>query len=124
MILVDTSVWISHLRAANSVLREALVESLVLTHPFVVGELACGNLKHRSRFLGDLNALPSLVSSTHEEALRVVEDRRLWGYGIGCVDAHLLASAIISYCRLWTLDQQLDRAAGAAGVKIYRYRGG
>jgi predicted nucleic acid-binding protein len=120
VILVDTSVWINHFRKGGSNLRELLSKDLVLVHPFVVGELACGNLKNRARILSDLEALPAAVSATHEEVMRLIEDRKLWGLGIGWIDAHLLASALLSDCQFWTLDGRLGRAAAAAGVKPYR----
>ncbi len=91
-----------------------------MIHPFVMGELACGNLKNRSRILSDLEALPCAVSATHEEVLQMLELRKLWGLGIGWIDAHLLASALLSDCQFWTLDGRLVRAAAAAGVKLYR----
>jgi predicted nucleic acid-binding protein len=119
MILVDTSVWIEHLREGGSALTALLTEGVVLTHPFVIGELACGNLKHRARILTDLNDLPAAVPATHEEVLRLIEDRKLWGEGIGWIDAHLLASALVSNCRLWALDERLNRTASNVGVKIY-----
>jgi len=120
MILVDTSVWIAHFRKAGSRLGELLSEGLVMVHPFVLGELACGNLKHRVRILSDLEALPRAVSASHEEVMRLIEARKLWGLGIGWIDAHLLASALLSDCQFWTLDGRLLRAAAAAGVKLYR----
>jgi hypothetical protein len=120
MILVDTSVWIAHFRKAGSRLGELLSEGLVMVHPFVLGELACGNLKHRVRILSDLEALPCAVSAAHEEVMRLIEARKLWGLGIGWIDAHLLASALLSDCQFWTLDGRLLRAAAAAGVKLYR----
>ena len=120
MILVDTSVWIAHFRKGGSGLAELLSEALVLVHPFVVGELACGDLRNRARILSDLEALPSAVSATHQEVMRLIEDRKLWGLGIGWVDGHLLASALLSNCQLWTLDTRLVRAAATARVKLYR----
>lgn len=120
MILVDTSVWIAHFRKGSSRLGELLGQALVMVHPFVIGELACGNLRNRARILSDLEALPSAVSATHEEVMRLVEDRKLWGLGIGWIDVHLLASALLSDCQFWTLDGRLARAAVAAGVKLYR----
>jgi hypothetical protein len=119
MILVDTSVWIAHFRYGGPKLAELLNKALVVVHPFVVGELACGNLKNRALILGDLEVLPSAVSATHDEVLRLVEDRKLWGHGIGWIDAHLLASALLSSSPLWTLDAKLARAAATAGVKLY-----
>lgn len=120
MILVDTSVWIAHFRKAGSRLGELLSEGLVMVHPFVLGELACGNLRNRVRILSDLEALPRAVSAAHEEVMRLIEARKLWGLGIGWIDAHLLASALLSGCQFWTLDGRLLRAAAAAGVKLYR----
>ena len=120
MTLVDTSVWVAHFRNGNSPLAELLNEALVLVHPFVVGELACGNLKNRARALSDLEALPSAVSATHEEVMRLLEDRELWGLGVGWIDAHLLASALLSSCQFWTLDKGLVRAGATAGVTLYR----
>jgi predicted nucleic acid-binding protein len=120
MILVDTSVWIAHFRVGRSKLGDLLNQALVMVHPFVLGELACGNLKSHARILLDLEALPSVVSTTHAEVMRLVVVRKLWGLGIGWIDAHLLASALVSNCRLWTLDAKLARAAATAGVKLYR----
>ena len=119
MILVDTSVWIAHFRKGGSRLGGLLNEALVMVHPFVMGELACGNLKNRARILSDLEALPSAVSATHEEVMRLIEDRKLWRLGIGWIDAHLLASALLSNCQFWTLDGRPVRAAAAAGVLLY-----
>jgi hypothetical protein len=120
MILVDTSVWIAHFRIGGSKLGDLLNQALVMVHPFVMGELACGNLKRRTRILIDLEALPAAVCATHEEVMRLVEVRKLWGLGIGWIDAHLLASALLSNCQLWTLDGKLARAAAAVGVDLYR----
>jgi len=119
MILVDTSVWVDHFRARNPELSEVLGGALVLTHPFVIGELACGNLRNRTRILADLNSLPLALSATHEEVLRLIEERELWGRGIGWIDGHLLASALLSNCRLWTLDRRLHQAASGEGVKVH-----
>lgn len=119
MILVDTSLWIVHFRKGAPELGELLREGLVLVHPFVVGELACGNLSNRARLLADLEALPSALFATHEEVMRLIEEHRLWGLGIGWIDGHLLAASLLSNCQLWTLDRPLLRAAGEAGVKLY-----
>lgn len=120
MILVDTSVWIAHFRKGSPRLSELLGNGLALAHPFIVGELACGNLRNRTRILSDLQALPCAYFATHEEVMWLIEARKLWGLGIGWIDGHLLASALLSTCRIWTLDQRLLRAAGAGGVEIYR----
>jgi predicted nucleic acid-binding protein len=118
MFLVDSSVWIGHLRAASAELRDLLENGLVLMHPFVIGELACGSMKSRKRILADLNELPLAVSATHEEVMHLLDQQRLWSKGIGWVDAHLIASALLSDCRLWTLDARLGSAATSAKVKI------
>lgn len=120
MTLVDTSVWIAHLRQGSPGLVRLLNDGLVLQHPFVVGELAWGNFRNRARILRDLETLPSAALATHEEVMRLIEVRRLWGAGIGWIDGHLLASAQLSNCPLWTLDRRLQRAAAAAGVSLYR----
>lgn len=108
MILVDSSVWIDHLRAGNAALSTALEAGLVLTHPFVVGELACGNMANRSDILPWLQNLSSAPVATHVEVLAFIEARSLMGRGIGYVDAHLLASAALADdARLWTRDRRL-----------------
>ena len=117
MVLVDTSVWIQHFRTGETRLGELLSEGLVLMHPFVLGELACGNLKNRTAILRNLEVLPTVASATHAETLDLIQNRKLWGQGIGWVDAHLLASALLSNCGLWTLDERLKRLAGDSGVK-------
>ena len=111
MILVDTSVWVNHLRHANPRLSQALVDGHVLMHPFVIGEIACGNLRSRPQVLDDLRRLPSVTSADHEEVLGFLDQHRLFGAGITWIDAHLLASARLSNCRLWTLDAHLRTAA-------------
>jgi len=85
-------------------------------HPFVSGELACGNLKSREAILSDLHALPAAKLASHTEVLQLIEDRRLWGRGLGWVDVHLLASALLSHCGFWTLDKKLAEAAAELGL--------
>lgn len=111
MMLADTSVWIQHFRRGEPTLANRLSEGLVLMHPFVSGELACGNLKNRGAILSDLHALPSAKLASNTEVLQLIEDRRLWGRGLGWVDVHLLASALLSHCGFWTLDRKLGEAA-------------
>jgi len=111
MVLADTSVWIEHFRYGDSNLADRLSEGLVLMHPFVSGELACCNLKDRAAILSDLHALPSAKLASNAEVLQLIEERRLWGRGLGWTDAHLLASALLSSCRFWTRDTRLGRAA-------------
>jgi hypothetical protein len=117
VILVDTSVWIDHLRKGSATLAEALEREEILTHPFVIGELACGNLEHRREVLGLLNVLPAAVVATHEEVMLFVEERRLMGKGIGYIDAHLLASVSLTDASLlWTRDKPLLAIASALRV--------
>lgn len=119
MILVDTSVWVDHLRRSNAALSELLSEAYVLMHPFVVGELACGNLKNRAELLRSLNTLPRAALGSHEEVMQLIEGYQLTGWGIGWIDAHLLASALLSQCSFWTLDERLRQAGKQARVRLY-----
>lgn len=108
MILVDTSVWIDHLRSGEPVLATALEGGRVLMHPFVLGELACGNLKNRVELLRLLENLPAAPTATDPEVLGMIERRYLMGRGIGYIDVHLLAStALADLGRLWTRDRRL-----------------
>ena len=112
MILVDTTVWIDHLRSAEPALAEALEGGRVLIHPFVLGELACGNLENRSEVLRLLGDLPAAPTATDSEALEFIERHSLSGRGIGYIDVHLLAStALDGAARLWTRDRRLSAAA-------------
>lgn len=116
MILADTSVWIDHLRGGDEKLASLLHDGLVLIHPFVVGELACGNLRDRESVLGLLQALPRATVATDTEVLFFIERHALMGRGIGYIDAHLLASASLSRtARLWTRDTRLGRVAAEMG---------
>lgn len=117
MILVDTSVWVDHLRRGDKVLTSLLNEGVVLCHPFVVGELACGNLRKRDEIMSLLTALPSARLAGHEEAIRLVSQRRLMGRGIGWVDVHLLASSLLSQSKLWTKDRALGAAASLLKIE-------
>ena len=112
MILVDTSVWVDHLRSGNARLGALLRDGLVLVHPFVLGELALGRLRRRVEVLGLLEEMPRAEAANHHEVLEFVERHRLAGSGIGWVDVHLLASAALSGVTLWTLDRRLALAAG------------
>jgi predicted nucleic acid-binding protein len=112
VILVDTSVWITHLRSGDPGLARALDEAQVLMHPFVMGELACGRLRFRDTLLDLFRGLPVAPIATDDEALRFIEDKRLFGRGIGYIDVHLLASAALAGdARLWTHDKPLAAAA-------------
>jgi predicted nucleic acid-binding protein len=120
MVLADTSFWIEHLRHGLPALAELLTEGSVLIHPFIAGELACANIKNRARLLGHLNALPRAAPASHEEVLCLVEEHELWGRGLGWVDAHLLASALLSHCGFWTLDGRLAQLARDMGLPSHR----
>ena len=108
MILVDTSIWIDHLRSGSEPLGHALEEGLVETHPLVIGELACGNLSNRHEVISLMQGLPVAPVATETEALAFIDSRSLMGRAIGYIDVHLLASAALSAnTRLWTLDRRL-----------------
>jgi predicted nucleic acid-binding protein len=112
VILVDTSVWVDHLREGAPALTTALEQGRVLMHPFVLGELACGNLKNRGAALRLLGDLPAAPMATDAEALACIERRALMGRGIGYLDVHLLASvALAGTARLWTRDRRLAEVA-------------
>jgi hypothetical protein len=116
VVLVDTSVWVQHLRAGSERLKFLLEDQQVLRHPFVLGELACGTLRNRREILGSLQALPQAQLAEHEEILSFLDARHLYGRGLGWVDVHLLASAVLTGCTLWTLDRPLRRAAASLNV--------
>jgi len=107
VILVDTSVWVEHLRRGLPRLATLLQEGKVLIHSWVIGELACGNLRNRADVLELLKGLPAAVVASDQEVLLMIEQHQLMGRGIGYVDAHLLASAKLSHCQLWTQDRRL-----------------
>ena len=115
MTLVDTSVWVDHMRRANPRLQALLADGQATCHPFVIGELACGTLRRRKHVLGHLARLPVVPVASHTEALRLVEGRGLMGRGLGWVDIHLLASALLAGEGLWTLDRPLAQAAHMLG---------
>jgi predicted nucleic acid-binding protein len=116
MVLVDTSVWVSHLREGNPRLVSLLNDGDVVCHPFIVGELACGNLRNRAEILSLLHSLPMADQAEHEEVLQFVESNDLMGRGLGYVDVHLLASAVLSGVPIWTLDKKLRAACSKVDV--------
>ncbi len=118
MILVDTSVWVDHLRNTHQELSRLLDDGVVLCHPFVIGELACGNLKNRNEILDLLAALPTAEVASHDEALHLVTDRKLSGKGIGWIDVHLLASALLTNCTLWTKDKALQSISRSLDIGV------
>ncbi|MCY4611843.1 MAG: VapC toxin family PIN domain ribonuclease [Gammaproteobacteria bacterium] len=116
MILVDTSVWIEHFRVGNETLSRLLDAHQVWIHPFVIGEIACGNLEDRKEILSGLQQLPSIPVAMHSEVLFFLERSRLAGLGVGYVDLHLLAAvALAPPMRLWTRDQRLATMADGIG---------
>ena len=117
MILVDTSVWVDHLRAGDAPLAELLRDGQVLTHPFVIGEIALGMLGQREIVLGSLRVLPRAAVASDAEVLGFIGRRNLHGRGIGYIDAHLLASVLLTGgAVLWTRDKRL--AAVAAELSL------
>lgn len=117
MILVDTSVWLEYLRRVDQRLADLLDRGVVLMHPFVVGEIACGNLANRTSFLELLQQLPMAAPADTDEALRFIDTHALYGKGIGYVDVHLLAATLLTPgTRLWTRDKRLHEAAVELGL--------
>lgn len=117
MILVDTSVWIDHLRAADAQLVALLNRNEVLTHPSVIGEIALGSIAKRAEVLRYLNNLPAVVAATHAEVMIFIDNQRLANSGLGYVDAGLLASAALTPgAGVWSRDKSLRAAAKRCGV--------
>ena len=116
MILVDTSIWVDHGRRRDAALVEWLTEGWVLGHPFVQGELACGQMPHRSEVLALFDALPSATVLSHAGVLHFVDRHHLAGSRLGWIDMHLLASAMASRATLATRDRHLGQAARALGL--------
>jgi hypothetical protein len=107
MVIVDTSIWVNHLREGNSHLEELLLNANVVCHHFIIGELACGNIRNRNEFLSLIQTLPMAPMIDPDEFLYFIEQNSLMGKGIGFVDIHLLASACLSEIPLWTSDKKL-----------------
>lgn len=117
MILVDTSVWIEHLRLGDARLVAALSDGLVRIHPCIIGEIALGSLRQRELILTALNAIPQVTGATDAEVYALIEAERLFGLGIGFVDVHLLAALRLTPgVRLWTLDKRLAAVADRLGL--------
>ena len=115
-VLVDTSVWVDHLRKGEALLEDLLSAGQVATHPFIIGELACGNLSNRDEILKFLSELPLAETATNKEVMHLIERHGLGGKGLGWIDMNLLASALLSNMPLWTRDHRLAAAAKAIGV--------
>ncbi len=116
MVLVDTSIWVAHFRKGDSHLQELLVDEQVLCHPFILGELACGGLKNRKEIISLLKTLPGAITAETDEILEFIEHQKLIGVGIGLVDVHLLASALLTKALLWTTDRNLRAAAAQLNI--------
>ncbi|MHB1174929.1 MAG: type II toxin-antitoxin system VapC family toxin [Sulfuriferula sp.] len=117
MILVDTSVWIDHLRHGDNTLVKLLNTGQVLVHPFVIGEIALGSLRQRDVILDTLTDMPRVKVATDEEVLALINQSNLYGIGIGYIDAHLLASTRLTPgTLLWTRDKRLRAVADQAGL--------
>lgn len=111
MILADTSVWIDHFRSGNHELKRLLDNNEVVCHPFIIGELACGNLKNRKEILALLHALTIIDMVENQEMLAFIEKHQLMGKGLGLVDIQILSSALLNNVQLWTLDKRLQQAS-------------
>lgn len=116
MILVDTSIWIDHFNKTDKELANLLNSGRVCIHPFVIGALACGNISNRAEILNLLHALPRLEPVFDNEIYTFIEKRKLYGIGLGFVDVHLLASALIHNVKLWTRDKTLKKSAIKLGI--------
>ena len=118
MVLVDTSVWINHLRNNEHQLEKLLFNGSVACHPYIIGELACGNIKNRREIISLLQALPQTSLVEFEEYLFFIDQNQLYGKGIGFVDIHLLASAKLTQIPLWTVDKRLRSASAEFNLKF------
>jgi len=117
MVLVDTSVWVRHFREGDPHLKQLLNDGQVMCHPYIVGELACGNLKNRREVLSLLQLLPCATMAQHEEVLRFIELHHLTGKGLGYIDVHLCASALLSGVPIWSYDKKLNEANEMLGIR-------
>jgi len=116
MVLVDTSVWVSHLRKGDSHLQALLLDGSIICHPFIIGELACGKIKNRTEVLSLLQALPMAEVIEQDELLIFIERYYLMRAGLGFVDVHLLVSAVLMDVSLWTLDKKLKQASSRLNI--------
>ena len=117
LVLVDTSVWVSHFRSGNSKLGSLLFDDKAACHPFIIGELSCGNIRNRDEILSLMRALPETAQVEHDEIMQFIEDNNLMGKGLGYIDVHLLASAVLSGVSIWTLDRRLKESALKLGLR-------
>lgn len=120
MVLVDTSVWVTHFRQGNIQLKHLLEDGEVMCHPFIIGELACGNINNRGEILSLLNALPIALQADHNEVIQFIEKERLMGKGLGYIDVHLIVAALLSDASIWSDDRRLYDAA--AKLKVAHHK--
>ena len=111
MILVDTSIWIDHLNNSNDELIKLLNSNRVCIHPLIIGELSCGHISNRKEILSLLQALPRIEPALEGEVFTFIENKKLYGLGLGIVDINLLASALIHDVKIWTHDKSLKNIA-------------
>jgi len=116
MVLVDTSVWVRHLRQGEPNLERLLNEGEVMCHPFVIGELACGSIRNRTEILSLLQVLPPAMEATHKEVLEFIGRNHLMGKGLGYIDVHLCASAVLTGVPMWTYDRSLRETGEGLGI--------
>jgi len=116
MVLVDTSVWVAHFREGDSHLQQLLERGRVACHPFIIGELACGRLHNRKEILSLMEALPPAMMATNDEVMKLIEHRQLMGLGLGYIDVHLLASALLTPARIWTKNLSLCSCASNLNI--------
>ena len=117
MVLVDTSVWVRHLREGDPELKRLLHEGQVMGHPYIVGELASGNMKNRREILSLMQALPQATPAQHEEILQFIESNHLMGKSLGYIDVHLSASALLTRVPMWSYDKSLNEANEMLGIR-------
>jgi len=118
MILVDTSVWIDHFHQSDEDLKKLLKSGQVCIHSYILGELSCGNISNRKEILSLLRALPCVDTVLDEEVFMLIEHRKLYGKGLGFIDVHLLAAALIHHVLIWTEDRSLQRMARELGITM------
>ena len=118
MILVDTSVWADHLRSSDRDLSELLSSGEILTHRFVIEELACGHLPDRKDFLQMIHKVRQAPIASHQEILELIAIQKLCGTGLGSVDLHLIGSAMLAGAKIWSRDKALAREAAKLGISV------
>ena len=116
MVLVDTSVWIYHLRQGNAELEKLLDDGQAMCHQFIIGEIACGNIRNRTEILALLQLLPMAAQATHKEVIEFIESNKLMGRGLGYIDMHLSASAKLTGVPLWTVDKKFNETNKELGI--------